>query len=60
MGVAMVFCMGSTMLANLYTAGTFDRLGSYQRVWQSYSVLMVATLLPVLLLMRRPATRQGP
>ena len=37
MGVAMVFCMGATMLANLYTAGTFDRLGSYERVWQSYS-----------------------
>jgi MFS family permease len=58
MGVAMVFCMGSTMLANLYTAGTFDRLGSYERVWQSYSALMVATLLPVLLLRRRqPSAR---
>jgi MFS family permease len=57
MGVAMVFCMGATMLANLYTASTFDRLGSYDFVWRTYSGLMVATLVPVLLLRLR--TRAG-
>jgi MFS family permease len=52
MGVAMVFCMGSTMIANLYAASTFDRLGSYEAVWKTYSVLMVLASAAALLLWR--------
>lgn len=47
MGVAMVFCMGSTMIANVYTASMFDYFGSYFMVWRTYSVLMLLTLVPV-------------
>jgi MFS family permease len=47
MGVAMVFCMTATMLGNFATAAVFDYLGSYVRVWQIYTALMVLTLVPV-------------
>jgi len=47
MGVAMVFCMSSTLLANLYSAALFDLFGSYLPVWRSYTALMVVTLVPV-------------
>jgi MFS family permease len=55
MGVAMVFCMGATVLANTFTAGVFDATGSYRAVWQVYTVLLVLTLVPVFVLrgMRR-------
>lgn len=56
MGVAMVFCMGATMLANLYSASTFDTSGSYLRVWQSYSVLMALVLVPAIALWRAVRT----
>ena len=48
MGVAMVFCMGSTMIANVYTASGFDDTGSYFVVWRTYSILMLLTLIPVI------------
>jgi hypothetical protein len=51
--------MGSTMIANVYTASTFDRLGSYVPVWQTYTVLMALTLAPVVLLRLRAGGRQG-
>jgi MFS family permease len=47
MGVAMVFCMGATMVANVYTAAMFDYFGSYFAVWRSYSALMLVMLVPV-------------
>jgi cyanate permease len=52
MGVAMVFCMGATVLANWFTAGVFDATGSYVGVWRVYTVLLVLTLIPVELLRR--------
>ena len=52
MGVAMVFCMGATMVANLYSASMFDQHGSYRIAWQTYSVLMTAALAPAALLAR--------
>jgi MFS family permease len=52
MGVAMSFCMGSTMVANVYSAAMFDRFGTYLPVWQGYSALMMALLLPVAILTR--------
>ncbi len=48
MGLAMMFCMGSTMLANLYTASMFDAFHTYLPVWRSYSALMLLSLGPVL------------
>jgi len=48
MGLAMMFCMGSTMLANLYAAAMFDAFHTYIPVWQGYSALMLLTLAPVL------------
>jgi MFS family permease len=47
MGFAMVFCMGATMIANIYTGSMFDYFGSYFTVWRVYSALMLVTLLPV-------------
>jgi MFS family permease len=52
MGIAMTFCMASTMLANLYSAAMFDRLGSYEPVWQSYTLLMLVAAVPAALLLR--------
>jgi len=52
MGVSMVFCMAATMLANLYSAAMFDAYGSYVRVWQSYTALMILTLVPAIALQR--------
>jgi MFS family permease len=59
MGVAMVFCMSATMAGNFFAASVFDRLGSYRPVWQSYTVLMTATVAPVTLLWRMRATRSA-
>jgi MFS family permease len=53
MGVAMVFCMSATMLANVYSAAMFDAWGSYVPVWQSYTALMLLVLVPVTWLWRR-------
>jgi len=47
MGVTMMFCMGSTMVANLYTASMFDHFQSYVPVWQTYTGLMMLTVVPV-------------
>jgi MFS family permease len=58
MGVAMVFCMSAAMLGNLYSAAMFDRFQSYAPVWQTYTALMVATLIPVIVLWRRPQGRR--
>lgn len=57
MGVAMVFCMAGTIAGNFFAAGIFDRSGSYVPVWRAYSALMLATLVPVALLVRRRAVR---
>jgi MFS family permease len=54
MGVAMVFCMTATMIGNNFSAAVFERTGSYDLAWQSYTGLMAATLLPVLWLTRQP------
>lgn len=53
MGVAMVFCMTATMIGNNFSAAVFERTGSYDLAWQSYTGLMVLTLLPVLWLHRQ-------
>lgn len=53
MGLAMMFCMGSTMFANLYTASMFDAFHTYVPVWRSYSALMLLSLGPVLWLWRQ-------
>lgn len=53
-GIAMMFCMGSTMLANIYSAGMFDRFGTYTLVWQSYTALLLLILWPVAALVRDP------
>lgn len=57
LGICMMFCMGSTMLANVYSAAVFDRFGTYTLVWQSYSALMLLILVPVTLLLRNRGTR---
>ncbi len=56
-GISMMFCMGSTMLANVYSAAMFDRFGSYTLVWQSYTALMLVILLPVARLAREHQPR---
>jgi MFS family permease len=55
MGVAMVFCMSATMAANNFSAAVFDLTGSYRPAWQTYTALMVATLIPAEWLRRRTA-----
>ncbi|HEX2676242.1 MAG TPA: MFS transporter, partial [Polyangiales bacterium] len=59
MGVAMVFCMGGTIIGNYLSAAIFDHYGSYVRVWEGYTALMLIALLPALVLsrMRLPAAR---
>jgi MFS family permease len=52
MGLAMMFCMAATMLGNLYTASMFDHFKTYVPVWQSYTMLMVAMLVPAVFLAR--------
>ncbi len=52
MGVAMVACMSATMAGNLFSAGVFDRTGSYALAWQAYAVLMIAVLFPTVWLWR--------
>lgn len=52
MGVAMVFCMAGTIAGNWFSAAVFDRLGSYTPVWETYTLLMLAALVPALLLRR--------
>ncbi len=47
MGVAMMFCMGSTMIANVFAASMFDTFGSYFMVWRTYTVVMLITLVSV-------------
>lgn len=53
MGVAMVFCMTATMIGNNFSAAVFEHTGSYTVAWQSYTALMVVTMLPVLWLARQ-------
>ena len=53
LGVAMVFCMSATMIGNNFSAAVFERTGSYDLAWQSYTILMLVTLLPVFWLQRR-------
>lgn len=45
-GVAMVFCMGATLVGNQWTAWEFDRVGSYIPVWQTYTGVMALALAP--------------
>lgn len=53
MGVAMVFCMAGTIAGNFLSAAIFDRYGSYVRVWEGYTALMIVALVPALLLRAR-------
>ncbi len=55
MGLAMVFCMSATMLGNNFSAAIFDHFGRYDLAWQTYTALMVATLVPVTWLHRQRA-----
>jgi MFS family permease len=55
MGLAMVFFMAGTIAGNLFSAAVFDRVGSYLPVWQTYTVLMLLTVVPVELLRRIPS-----
>ncbi len=60
MGLAMVFCMGGTILGNFLSAGVYDRFGSYLPVWRLYTGLMILTLIPArALLRRRPRALSG-
>ena len=60
MGLAMVFCMGGTILGNFLSAGVYDRFGSYLPVWRLYTGLMILTLIPArALLRRRPRALTG-
>jgi MFS family permease len=52
MGVAMTFCMGGTVLGNFFAAGMFDRFHSYAVVWQTYTAMMLAALVPAEILRR--------
>jgi MFS family permease len=52
MGVAMVFCMGGTIAGNYLSAAIFDHYGSYVRVWEGYTALMLIALVPALVLSR--------
>jgi MFS family permease len=56
LGGAMFFCMGATLLANQFTAWTFDHYGTYVPAWQTYTVLMTLTIAPVTWLWRRGLT----
>jgi MFS family permease len=60
LGGIMFFCMGATLLANQWTAGVFDRDGSYVFAWQTYTVLMSLTLVPVVWLWRRGTPALAP
>jgi hypothetical protein len=60
LGGIMFFCMGATLLANQWTAGVFDRDGSYVFAWQTYTVLMTLTLVPVVWLWRRGTPALAP
>jgi MFS family permease len=60
MGVAMVACMGATMLGNLFSAQVFDRIGDYRPAWQAYSALMALVLLPTWWIWRAPADAAAP
>lgn len=55
LGGAMFFCMGATLLANQFTAWTFDHYGTYVPAWQTYTALMAFTIMPVTWLWRRGA-----
>lgn len=50
MGVAMVFCMAGTIAGNFLSAAIFDHYGSYVRVWEGYTAMMVVALVPAVLL----------
>ena len=52
MGVAMVFCMAGTIAGNFLSAAIFDHYGSYVRVWEGYTGLMLLALVPAALLRR--------
>lgn len=52
LGVAMVACMSATMAGNLFSAGVFDRTGSYALAWQVYAGLMTLVLIPTVWLWR--------
>jgi MFS family permease len=60
MGVAMVFCMGATMLGNYFSASVFDEYHTYLPAWRTFTALMFVALVPVALLSgwRSPATRR--
>jgi MFS family permease len=60
LGGAMFFCMGATLVANQWTAWVFDQRGSYLVAWQTYTVLMVLTLIPVVWLWRRGGAALAP
>lgn len=49
-------CMGATLLANQFTAWTFDHYGTYVPAWQTYTALMTLAIVPVTWLWRRDAS----
>jgi MFS family permease len=55
MGVAMLFCMGATLIGNYWSAWMFDSFGSYRIAWQLYSGMMLLAIPPVLWLRRARA-----
>lgn len=52
LGVAMLFCMGATLIGNQWSAWMFDTFGTYRIAWQVYSGLMLLAIPPVLWLKR--------
>lgn len=54
LGVAMVACMGATMLGNLFSAQVFDRLGDYRPAWQAYTAIMALVVVPTVWIWRAP------
>lgn len=59
MGVAMVFCMAGTIAGNFLSAAIFDHYGSYVRVWEGYTALMVVALVPAVVLRRHALPGAG-
>jgi MFS family permease len=55
MGVAMLFCMGATLIGNFWSAWMFDTFGSYRIAWQVYSGMMLLAIPPVLWLRKARA-----
>ena len=61
LGVAMVGCMGATMLGNQASAWAFDHLRTYVPAWRAYEALMLlATALALWLRLRTASGAESP